>query len=110
MSIVTQDEKLKRAVAALKREFNPMRLFLFGSRASGQATEDSDYDFVVVVKDTGIGRLDNMAKARKLLHAEADISADVFVYPELEFEEWKDEFSSIPETAMNTGVEISLNE
>ena len=108
METIKQDEKLKKAIATLKREFNPTRLFLFGSQASGQATSQSDYDFVVVVKHTDSGRLENMARARKLLHLEADISADVFVYPELEFNEWKDEFSSIPETAINTGIEIPI--
>jgi hypothetical protein len=36
------------------------------------------------------------------------ITADVFVYSEKEFEEWKNEFNSIPETAIHTGKEIDL--
>jgi predicted nucleotidyltransferase len=96
------------AVEVLKREFNATRLFLFGSRANGTATADSDYDFVLVVKDALVSRLDSMTKARSILHDELQISADVFVYPQTEFDEWKNEFNSIPEIASNLGMELPL--
>jgi len=43
-----------------------------------------------------------------LLHEKCQISADVFFYSQEEFDDWKDELSSIPETALNTGIEIKL--
>jgi hypothetical protein len=49
-----------------------------------------------------------MRLARQIVRETAGVSADVFVYDEAEFEEWKEEFSSIPETAINTGKEIDL--
>lgn len=102
-----QDKTLKLIVAALAKEFNPLRLFLFGSRALGTHRKDSDYDFVVVVKNKKGSRIDNMIRASKIL-APLNIRADVFVYSEKEFNEWKNELSSIPETAMNTGKELAL--
>jgi uncharacterized protein len=46
------DEIVRRLVAALA----PERIYLFGSRARGDATEDSDYDIMVVVRErTGPG-------------------------------------------------------
>ena len=102
------DKKLEEIVGVLKGEFMPARLFLFGSRASGNARPDSDYDFVLVVPENTKARWENMEKARHLLHEKCNISADVFVYSQKEFDEWQDEFSSIPETAKNTGVEIDL--
>jgi predicted nucleotidyltransferase len=110
MNFQGKDQKLSAAIEVLKQEFHPKRLFLFGSQAAGTATEDSDYDFVVVVDATDLDRVQNMTKARRLLHEKANISADVFVYPEHEFNQAKDEFSSIPETALNTGMEIPLHE
>jgi len=103
-----EDKKLSQIVEVLKEEFKPTRLFLFGSRANGTARKDSDYDFVLVVPKDKKSRLTNMAKARNILHQKCDVSADVFVYSQDEFDDWKDEFSSIPETAMNTGREIDL--
>lgn len=104
-----KDPKLTKIVEILKKEFGPKRLFLFGSRASGTARDDSDYDFVVVVEETSKNRFENMGLANQALRS-AGISAAVeaFVYDQSEFDEWKSELSSIPETAVNTGAEIDL--
>lgn len=48
-----------------------------------------------------------MVRAETVLQ-HIDAKVDVFVYSEKEFNEWKDELSSIPETALNTGREIEL--
>ena len=102
------DKKITEIVSALKAEFKPSRLFLFGSRSNDTATPDSDYDFVVVVPKNTKSRAENMEKARQLLHKKCKISADVFVYSQEEFADWEDELNSIPETAKNTGREIDL--
>lgn len=107
MASATDSKTLNLITEALKDEFNPSRLFLFGSRANGTARKDSDYDFVVVVKKTTKSRAENMLRATKAL-SHVGVKADVFVYSEKEFLEWKDELSSIPETALNTGREIDL--
>jgi predicted nucleotidyltransferase len=103
-----KDETIKKIVTALKEEFNPSRLFLFGSQAKGSSNADSDYDFVVVVPKKKHSRLKSMSQARSLLHDKCNISADVFVFSEAEFDEWKTELNSIPETALNTGLELDL--
>ncbi len=103
-----KDETLKKIVTTLKDEFSPSRLFLFGSQANGSASGDSDYDFVVVVPEKNGSRLKSMALARSLLHDKCKVSADVFVFSEAEFDEWKNELNSIPETALNTGLELDL--
>ncbi|MFN3453769.1 MAG: nucleotidyltransferase domain-containing protein [Pseudobdellovibrio sp.] len=92
----------------LKEEYNPLRLFLFGSRANGTAKKDSDYDFVMVVKGKHQTSLETMNNARSLVWNKHKISADIFIYSEKEFSDWKDEFNSIPETALNTGRELEL--
>lgn len=103
-----KDKKLDQIIALLKKEFKPSRMFLFGSRANGTARADSDYDFVLVVPGDKKSRFTNLTKASELLWDQFKVSADVFVYSQKEFDEWKGEFSSIPETAMNTGREIDL--
>lgn len=106
--IKSPDPKLQTILDALKEEFNPKQVFLFGSQANQQANVDSDYDFVVVVKETQKSRIENMRTARALVRKVADVSADVFVYDQKEFDEYKTELSSIPETALNTGRELDL--
>lgn len=106
--IEKSDQKLQIILDALKQEFNPTQIFLFGSQANQQAHLDSDYDFVVVVQETQKSRIENMRIARALVRKVAGVSADVFVYNQKEFDEYKNELSSIPETALNTGRELDL--
>lgn len=104
-----KDEILRKIATTLKDEFSPSRLFLFGSQANGSPHADSDYDLVVVVPKKKYSRLKSMSQARSLLHEKCNISADVFIFSDAEFDEWKDELNSIPETALNTGLELDLS-
>jgi len=101
------DKKLNQIVEVLKKEFKPERMFLFGSRANGNARPDSDYDLVLVVPKLR-SRHSAEVKARSLVLNSCGISADIFIYDQTDFDDWKDELSSIPETALNTGREIDL--
>lgn len=103
------DQKIIEQIKeTLKTKYKPTRLFLFGSRANGTAKKDSDYDFVMVVPGNHKVSSNEIGKAINLIWDKHKVSADVFIYSEKEFEICKDEFSSIPETAINTGKEIDL--
>ena len=57
------------------------KIFLFGSYAYGMPTEDSDYDFYVLITDGSIKPIDARIKARRSLSGlnrqkDADILAD----------------------------------
>ncbi len=108
MSKDKQTELIDQIKETLKDKYNPSRLFLFGSRANGTARADSDYDFVMVVPDAKKSSTEEMSKVRELIYQKYQVPADIFIYSEKEFEDWKDEFSSIPETALNTGKELEL--
>lgn len=108
MTKENQNELINQIKDTLKDEYHPSRLFLFGSRANGTSRADSDYDFVMVVPNAKKSSLEEMTKARSLVFKNHNVSADIFIYSEKEFEDWKDEFNSIPETALNTGKEIEL--
>ena len=101
------DPILKEIVNRLSQEFHPSKMYLFGSRATGLAQADSDYDLLLVVKEISSGKFERMRRARRALNG-LGITADVFVYSEEEFNEWKDELSSIPETALREGLELQV--
>jgi len=43
-------EVIRVAVERIVQAFNPERIYLFGSRARGESTEESDLDFLVVME------------------------------------------------------------
>ena len=49
VSLVTQPECLPEAVQRIARQFDPLRIILFGSWARGDAHPDSDIDLLVVL-------------------------------------------------------------
>lgn len=104
-----QDPILDKITAWFKAEYSPLRIFLYGSRAQGTHRPDSDYDFVLVVpKNDKRDRYRVMASISSILRQKFDVEVQAWIYSEAEFNDWKDEFSSIPETALNTGIEIEL--
>lgn len=89
------------------QHFHPLKMYLFGSRANGSARSGSDYDIVLVVRERTGSRTENMVAASRLVQ-DLGVSVDVFVYTETEFQDWKDEINSIPETAISRGREILI--
>jgi uncharacterized protein len=104
----SQDSKLDQITGELIREYRPSRLFLYGSRANGNARPDSDYDFVMVLPEFKGNRFDMMSTISKALKQSTSETVQVWVYSQEDFDALKDDFSSIPETAMNTGREIGI--
>jgi predicted nucleotidyltransferase len=49
VALVTQPECLPEAVRRIARQFDPLRIILFGSWARGEARPDSDIDLLVVL-------------------------------------------------------------
>lgn len=92
----------------LKNEFNPSKLYLFGSQSQGTARGESDYDFVMILPVFKGDRMEMWEKCHELIFKKLGVSADIFTYSQKQFDLIKGEFSSIPETAINTGREIDL--
>ena len=105
--LLENDPNLKQIREKLIRKYQPLQLFLFGSRATNTNRADSDYDLLLVVKKREGSRLDNLNQARALFF-DSNFSVDISVYTEKEFEDWKNELNSIAEVAYTLGVEIPL--
>lgn len=77
---------LEEKLPDIQRVFAPDHMILFGSRAAGNAREDSDIDLILVSKHfAGAGFLDRMAEFRTAVRPAADVEA--FCYTPEEFEE-----------------------
>ena len=100
-----KDQNLSSVTSKLKAHFHPLKIILFGSRARGTARADSDYDLLLVVKNSDKNRRERNREARQVLTGRT-FGVDIFVYTEAEFNELKEEFSSIPHTAATEGLEL----
>lgn len=76
---------LEEAVQRLIRGLAPERIYLFGSRARGQADETSDVDLLVVVPDSDHPRYRREAMSYNLLWG-LSVPIDVIVLTQEEFE------------------------
>lgn len=102
-----EDKVLEQAKSRLVQALKPKKIYLFGSRGRGDHAVDSDYDLLVLVDDSPTPRFQRELDARASLRG-LGASFDVFVYTKQEFEAWKNELSSIPETATFEGRELDL--
>lgn len=101
------DKNLNEIVQKLKNHFQPLKIYLFGSRANGTAKSDSDYDLFLIVKSSEKTKLKRMQEANQVLWGRS-VSVDVFIYTEAEFNEMKDAFSSVPHAVATEGVELNF--
>ncbi|HEY8271742.1 MAG TPA: nucleotidyltransferase domain-containing protein [Pseudobdellovibrionaceae bacterium] len=100
-----KDKNFAEIVSKLKAHFKPEKIFLFGSRAKGTSTPDSDYDLLLVVKNSDKTLRERMREARQVLRGRT-VAVDIFIYTSVEFDELKEEFSSIAYTAFTEGLEL----
>ena len=87
-SRATDNETLRRLTELLARAAKPKYIILFGSRARGEASEDSDFD-VMVVESEMANRGEEMVRLGRLLRS-LDISVDLLVVSTDKFEYWRD--------------------
>jgi uncharacterized protein len=104
---LSEDKILEEIIERLKREFNLIRVVLFGSRARGTARSDSDYDLVVVVKESSEGWLERCQRASRLLRG-SGAAVDVIVVTEAEYKEKVQDAGTIYQIASSEGVEIEF--
>lgn len=101
-ALATSDPTLAEIVRRLVEAFQPDRIYLFGSKARGDADRDSDYDLLVVVPDDA-----PPARRRGRLAYEAlwgtGTAADVLVVTREYFEHRRRLQASLPGTVLREG-------
>lgn len=88
---MVNDETLEEMVGKIVQEVRPERVYLFGSRARGVATEESDVDLLVVERESfgpTRSRRGEMTRLWRLL-AGFRVSKDILVYSVDEVEKWR---------------------
>jgi predicted nucleotidyltransferase len=92
--------KINEIVNRIAIRFNPDKIILFGSYASGNPNNDSDLD-LLIIKDTNLPRHRRSFDIQKSLIGSM-IPLDILVYTTKEFEQGKKEKSSFLFSAIKT--------
>lgn len=95
------EQLLRELVSRIRRAARPEKIVLFGSRARGEAREDSDFD-LLLIKPSGRPRHE---RSRPIYAAVADIPAEVevVVYTPQEVREWENVPQAFVTTALREG-------
>jgi predicted nucleotidyltransferase len=76
--------EIESITAQLIAKYKPEKIILFGSAARGNATADSDLDFLIIKNDTPHRGRDRMIEVSRLI--DRNLPADFLVYRPEEFE------------------------
>ena len=97
---------LESVIERLVEGYSPDRIILFGSRASGHASPDSDFD-LLVVKDTKLHPIDRRCEVEKLL-ADRSVPLDLLVYTPSEMRMLYASGSPFLEEVLRTGKVVFM--
>ena len=103
--IQVADPILAEAVRRLVDALQPERIYLFGSRARSDATEDSDYDLMVIVPTSDVSRHRRAERAYEALWGVAE-PIDVLVWTREEFDWQAPVAASLPATVLREGYVV----
>ena len=101
-AVSLEDSTLAEIVHRLVGAFHPERIYLFGSRARGEAGPDSDYDIMVIVPDSAPPEQKHSRLAYEALWGTSS-AADVLVWTREAFESRLHLQASLPSTVLSEG-------
>lgn len=96
---------LDEIVRAIVVAVDPEQVILFGSRAHGASTEESDVDLVIVESEPfneGRSRRKETTRIWQAL-APFDVAKDILVYSSDEVERWRDSLNHVLARALRDG-------
>lgn len=100
--MTTSDPALARIIRRLVTAYEPEQIFLFGSRARGDAGPDSDYDLLLVVPDHAPPERKRSKLAYQVLWG-TGTAADVVIWTRSAFDSRVHLAASLPATVMREG-------
>ena len=99
--MVTQ-EQIQNLVNEIAENYQPEKIYLFGSYANGVPNEDSDID-LFIVKETNERWIDRRVAVRTIIGYNIISPMDIIVYTPLELKEAMSYVVNIGKIAVNTG-------
>src|SRR5215510_6621313 len=95
---------LPQLLARIVEVLHPEQVWLFGSRARGEARADSDWDFMAILADDAPEQDLDLASVWQRLRDLRLRRVEVFTMTRSEFDEWKRSLGTLAEIVASTGV------
>lgn len=101
-TVEVADKSLSEAVQLLVEALHPVRIYLFGSRARGEGTAESDYDVLVLVEHK-VGKPYQIEQQAYRAISGVMIPIEIVVMSRQHFERRREIRSSLPATVEREG-------
>jgi predicted nucleotidyltransferase len=101
--LLENDPALAEVVRRLTEAYQPERIYLFGSKARGDAGPDSDYDLLLIVPDEFPPERQRSRLAYQALRG-TGTAADVLVWRKSAFDRRLQVVASLPATVVREGI------
>jgi predicted nucleotidyltransferase len=96
--------------SAIVEAVHPEEIILFGSRAAGRASSESDVDLLVVVPPSAQGRLRELTGQLYRRLFDVPVAMDILVYTRPEVERWRGIRGHIIDTGLREGTRLYARE
>ena len=93
-------------IARIVEVLRPEQVWLFGSRARGDARTDSDWDFMAILADDASEQDLDLASVWRRLRDLRVRRVEVFTMTRSEFNEWRRSLGTLAEIVASTGVVV----
>ena len=93
-------------IARIVEVLHPEQVWLFGSRARGEARDDSDWDFMAILANNAPEQDLDLASVWPRLRDLRLRRVEVFTMTREEFDEWKHSLGTLAEIVASTGVVV----
>ena len=105
--IIPEMDNIQKLVNSMAMAVKPLKIYLFGSFATGDISEDSDYDFYIIVGDNREETiLDLTTDAYKSIRGMKNRPVDILANRESTFEKRKDMILSVEQEVYRKGKVI----
>lgn len=100
------DENLHKIYNLIKNEVNPSKIILFGSRARGESSDDSDYDILLLTKEVKNEREITRKVNFTLFNNNITVPVDLIASNESNYKINKEKNGLIYKSIENEGIEL----
>lgn len=91
-------------IARIVEELRPEQVWLFGSRARGEARAESDWDLMAILPDDAPEQDLDMVSVWQRLRDLVLLRVEMFTTTRSEFETWRHSLGTLSEIVASTGV------